>query len=71
MSTLLPAIRELYSRHPEYFHHEPWELPHVLFSLCYVEDLAGEKRERRSDELREAWRRHHPSEEEEGKGRPA
>ena len=39
---LLPAIRDLYSRHPEYFHHEPWELAHVLFSLGYVEDLAGE-----------------------------
>jgi len=39
---LLPAIRELYSRHPEYFHHEPWELVHVLFSLGYVEDLADE-----------------------------
>jgi hypothetical protein len=42
MSILLPAIRELYSCHPEYFHHEPWELQHVLFSLGYVEDLAGE-----------------------------
>jgi hypothetical protein len=39
---LLPAIRELYSRHPEYFHHEPWELQHVLFSLGYVDDLADE-----------------------------
>jgi hypothetical protein len=39
---LLPAIRELYSRRPEYFHHEPWELQHVLFSLGYVDDLAGE-----------------------------
>jgi hypothetical protein len=39
---LLPAIRELYSRHPEYFHHEPWELQHVLFSLGYVDDLASE-----------------------------
>ena len=39
---LLPAIRELYSRHPEYFLHEPWELVHVLFSLGYVEDLADE-----------------------------
>ena len=28
------------------------------------------ERERRSDDLREAWRRNHPSEEEEGKGRP-
>ena len=29
-----------------------------------------EERDRRSDDLREAWRRNHPSEEEEGKGRP-
>jgi hypothetical protein len=39
---LLPAIRDLYSRHPEYCPHEPWELAHVLFSLGYVEDLADE-----------------------------
>ena len=38
----LPAIRELYSRHPEYFHHEPWELVHVLYSLNYIDDLVGE-----------------------------
>jgi hypothetical protein len=30
-SQLLPAIRDLCSRRPEYFHHEPWELAHVLF----------------------------------------
>ena len=29
-----------------------------------------EERERRSDELKESWRRNHPSEEEDGKGRP-
>jgi hypothetical protein len=39
---LLPAIRDLYSRQPEYFHHEPWELVHVLYSLGYVDDLADE-----------------------------
>jgi hypothetical protein len=39
---LLPAIRELYSRRPEYFHHEPWELQHVLFSLGCVGALADE-----------------------------
>jgi hypothetical protein len=39
---LVDAIRELYSRHPEYFLHESWELVHVLFSLGYVEDLADE-----------------------------
>ena len=38
----LPAIRELYSRRPEYFHHEPWELVHVLYSLNYTDDLADE-----------------------------
>jgi hypothetical protein len=37
---LLPLIRELFSR-PEYRHHAAWELQHVLFSLGYVEDLAG------------------------------
>jgi hypothetical protein len=34
----------------------------------------GEERERRSDDLRESWRRNHPSEEEEKRpkrGRPA
>ena len=39
---LLPALRDLYSKHPEYVHHEPWELVHILFSLGYVEDLAEE-----------------------------
>jgi hypothetical protein len=39
---LLPAIRELYSRRPEYFHHQAWELVHVLYSLNYTEDLADE-----------------------------
>ena len=39
---LLPAIRELYSRRPEYFHHELWAMQHVLFSLGYVDDLADE-----------------------------
>jgi hypothetical protein len=39
---LLPAIRELYSRRPEYFHHESWELVHVLYSLNYTDDLVGE-----------------------------
>jgi len=39
---LLPAVRALYSEHPEYFHHEPWELAHVLFSLNYIDDLADE-----------------------------
>jgi hypothetical protein len=39
---LLPAIRDLYSRQPEYFHHEPWELQHVLYSLNYTDDLPDE-----------------------------
>jgi len=39
---LLPALRDLYSRLPETYHLQPWELQHVLFSLGYVDDLAGE-----------------------------
>ena len=39
---LLPAIRELYSRRPEYFSHEPWEQQHVLYSLGYVGVLAAD-----------------------------
>jgi hypothetical protein len=39
---LHPAIRGLYCERPECFHHEPWELAHILFSLGYVGDLAGE-----------------------------
>ena len=39
---LLPAIRDLYSRRPECFYREPWELQHVLFSLGRVDDLADE-----------------------------
>jgi hypothetical protein len=39
---LLPLIRELFSRQPEYRHHEAWELVHVLYSLGYTDDLADE-----------------------------
>ena len=39
---LLPAIRDLYSKHPEYRHHEAWELAHVLFSLGYTDELLDE-----------------------------
>ena len=39
---LLPAIRDLYSRLPEMYFRQPWELQHVLFSLGYTDDLAEE-----------------------------
>jgi hypothetical protein len=39
---LLPAIRDLYSRLPETYHLQPWELQHVLYSLNYTDDLAAE-----------------------------
>jgi hypothetical protein len=39
---LLPAVRDLYSRHPEYRRHEPWELAQVLWSLNYTDELADE-----------------------------
>jgi hypothetical protein len=39
---LLPASRDLYSRLPEIYYLEPWELQSALFVLGYTEDLADE-----------------------------
>jgi hypothetical protein len=39
---LLPAVRDLYRRHREAYHLQPWELEHVLSSLGYTDDLAAE-----------------------------
>ena len=39
---LLPCIRDLYSRLPEMYYRQPWELQHVLFSLGYTDDLVDE-----------------------------
>jgi hypothetical protein len=39
---LLPALKDLYSRLPEMYHRQPWELQHVLCSLGYTDDLADE-----------------------------
>ena len=39
---VLPLVRDLYSKYPEYRHHEPWELQHILYSLRYTDDLADE-----------------------------
>ena len=41
-TSLLAAVREVYSRLPETRYLEPWELQHVLYSLNYVDDLAEE-----------------------------
>ena len=40
---LLPAVRELDSRRPEYFHHEPWELQWMLYALNYTDELEDEE----------------------------
>jgi hypothetical protein len=40
---ILPALRDLYSRHPEYMHH-------VLYSLGYVDNLADEAQIAAADE---------------------
>ena len=40
---LLPALRDLYSRHPEMYDLEVWELQSALFVLGYVEDLVDEE----------------------------
>ncbi len=39
---ILPALRDLYSRLPEMYHRQHWEPQHVLYSLCYTDDLAAE-----------------------------
>jgi hypothetical protein len=39
---LLPAVRGLYSRHPEMHGLEPWELQSALFVLGYTDDLVDE-----------------------------
>jgi hypothetical protein len=39
---LLPAVRDLYSRHPEMYSLEAWELQSALFVLGYTDDLAPE-----------------------------
>lgn len=51
-----PRVEKDSERHPEYFHHEPWELAHVLFSPGYVEDLPGEPKIDAAVEVaRQAW----------------
>ena len=39
---LLPAIRDLYSRNPEYWYLQPWELQWLLFALNYSDELEDE-----------------------------
>jgi hypothetical protein len=39
---LLPAVRDLYSKHPEMYSLESWELQSALFVLGYADDLAPE-----------------------------
>jgi len=39
---LLPAVRDLYGRHPGAYYLEPWELQHLLFSLGYTDELLDE-----------------------------
>jgi hypothetical protein len=39
---LLPAVRDLYSKHPEMLTLEPWEMQSALFVLGYTDDLEDE-----------------------------
>jgi hypothetical protein len=39
---LLPLIRDLYSKHPEMFTLEPWEMQSALFLLGYTDELESE-----------------------------
>jgi hypothetical protein len=39
---LLQAIRDLYSRLPETYHLQPWELQWMLYALNYTDELENE-----------------------------
>jgi hypothetical protein len=39
---LLPLLRELFSRFPEYRYYEAWELQWLLFALGYSNELEDE-----------------------------
>ena len=39
---ILPALRDLYSRLPETYHLQPWELQWVLYALNYTDELEDE-----------------------------
>jgi hypothetical protein len=39
---ILPLLRDLYGRHPEYRHLEAWELQSALFVLGYADELLDE-----------------------------
>jgi hypothetical protein len=39
---LLPALRDLYSKHPEFRCLQPYELQTVLFMLRYTDELESE-----------------------------
>jgi hypothetical protein len=39
---LLPLIRELFSRRPEYRYHAAWELQWILYALHYSDELEDE-----------------------------
>ena len=56
MSALLASVRELYSRQPEAYYLEPWELQSLLWSLGYTEGLADEAEIAAAvEEARENW----------------
>jgi hypothetical protein len=39
---ILPMLRDLFSQHPDYRHHEPYELQSLLWSLHYTDELLDE-----------------------------
>jgi hypothetical protein len=41
-TALLPAVRDIYSRHPEMRYLEAYELQSALFVLGYTDELADE-----------------------------
>ena len=53
---LLPAVRDLYSRLPEMYYRQPWELQWVLYALNYTDELEDEAEIAAAVEVaRQAW----------------
>jgi hypothetical protein len=53
---LVPALRDLYSRLPETYHLQPWELQWVLYALNYTDELEDEAEIAAAVEVaRQAW----------------
>jgi hypothetical protein len=59
---LLPLLRELFGRHPEYLYRQGWELQWLLYALKYTNGLGDEYEIAAAAEVaREDWPQRRPA----------